>query len=65
VNVFSTAARELGIDVQYKRTGINLFDGVKFDDENPLDYLNNLKIKRNVTMAEIILDTRERDPLSA
>jgi bicarbonate transport system ATP-binding protein len=65
VNVFSTAARELGIDVQYKRTGINLFDGVKFDDENPIDYLSNLKIKRNITMAEIILDTRERDPLSA
>jgi bicarbonate transport system ATP-binding protein len=65
VNVFSTAARELGIDVQYKRTGINLFDGVKFDDENPLEYLNQLKIKRNITMAEIILDTRERDQLSA
>ncbi len=65
VNVFSIAARELGIDVQYKRTGINLFDGVKFNDENPIEYLNHLKIKRNITMAEIILDTRERDPLSA
>ncbi len=59
VNIFSIAARELGIDVQYKRTGINLFDGVKFNDEEPLDYLNNLQIKRNITMAEIILDRRE------
>lgn len=65
VSVFSTAARELGIDIQYKRTGINLFDGVKFNDENPIEYLNSLKIKRNITMAEIILDIRERDPLSA
>ncbi len=65
VNVFSTAARELGIDIEYQRTGINLFDGVKFNDEKPIEYLNKLQIKRNITMAEIILDTRERDPLSA
>jgi bicarbonate transport system ATP-binding protein len=59
VNVFSIAARELGIDIQYKRTGISLFDGIKFNDEEPLEYLNNLQIKRNITMAEIVLDTRE------
>lgn len=59
VDVFSIAARELGIDIQYKRTGINLFDGVKFNDEEPIDYLNHLEIKRNITMAEIILDRRE------
>lgn len=59
VNVFSIAARELGIDIQYKRTGINLFDGSKFNEEEPLEYLNNLQIKRNISMAEIVIDTRE------
>jgi bicarbonate transport system ATP-binding protein len=58
VNVFSIASRELGIDIQYNRSGINLFDGMKFNDEYPIEYLNNLAIKRNVTMAEIILDSR-------
>lgn len=59
VSVFSIAARELGIDIQYKRSGINLFDGIKFNDEDPIGYLQELAIKRNITMAEIILDNRQ------
>ncbi|MCL1469811.1 nitrate ABC transporter ATP-binding protein [Argonema antarcticum] len=59
VSVFSTAARELGVlDVKYNRGNIQLFDGSTFDAEDPISYLNNLKIKRDFTMAEIILDSR-------
>jgi bicarbonate transport system ATP-binding protein len=57
VSVFSTAARELGLmDIKYGGTQINLFDGVKFNSEDPISYLNSLKIKRNITMAEVHLE---------
>ncbi len=56
VGVFSTAARELGIDIKYRREPIKLFDGVLFNDEDPVSYLNDLEIKQNFTMAEIHLD---------
>jgi bicarbonate transport system ATP-binding protein len=57
VSVFSTAARELGMsDIKYHRGAIELFDGIPFDCEDPLGYLNKLEIKRNITMAEIHLD---------
>jgi len=59
VSVFSTAARELGItDIKYRREPIKLFDGILFDAEDPISYLNHLKIKSDFTMAEITLDTR-------
>ncbi|MBR8829454.1 MAG: nitrate ABC transporter ATP-binding protein [Gomphosphaeria aponina SAG 52.96 = DSM 107014] len=59
VSVFSTAARELGItDIKYRREPIKLFDGIPFDAEDPISYLNHLKIKHDFTMAEITLDTR-------
>jgi bicarbonate transport system ATP-binding protein len=58
VGVFSTAARELGTyDVSYKRGPIKLFDGIEFDTEDPIGYLNNLKIKHDIYMAEVHLDT--------
>ena len=58
VSVFSTAARELGLtDIKYRREPIKLFDGIPFDGEDPIAYLNSLKIKCNVTMAEVHLDT--------
>jgi bicarbonate transport system ATP-binding protein len=57
VSVFSTAARELGlVDIKYRRTPIKLFDGIEFDAEDPIGYLNSLGIKRNITMAEVHLD---------
>jgi bicarbonate transport system ATP-binding protein len=56
VSVFSTAARELGLSqISYGRTPIQLVDGTMFDTEDPIRYLNELKIKRDVTMAEIPL----------
>jgi bicarbonate transport system ATP-binding protein len=59
VGVFSTACRELGLsDLKYRREAIKLFDGIPFDAEDPIGYLNHLEIKRNVTMAEIHLNSR-------
>lgn len=56
VGVFSTAARELGIEVNYQRQPIALFDGIEFNAEDPMAYLMNAKIHRNFTMAEVHLD---------
>ena len=58
VGVFSTAARELGLtDITYSRNAIQLFDDIPFNAEDPIDYLNHLEIKRNITMAEIGMDS--------
>lgn len=59
VNVFSTAARELGVlDVKYTSGAIAMFDGTTFTADDPIGYLNNLKIKRDFSIAEVILDSR-------
>jgi bicarbonate transport system ATP-binding protein len=60
VGVFSTAARELGMDISYTRQPINLFDGTSFNADDPITYLNNLKIKHDFSVAEVILDTPVR-----
>jgi NMT1-like family len=56
MGTFSTASRELGLDVDYSRSQIELFDGVKFNTEDPIGYLNSLPIKRSISVAEVILD---------
>ncbi len=60
VGVFSTAARELGLSntTSYSRGSIDLFDGVKFTADDPIDYLNHLPIKHDIYMAEIDLSGR-------
>jgi bicarbonate transport system ATP-binding protein len=59
VSTFSTAARELGLgDIKYRRSPIQLFDGVVFDAEDPIGYLNSLDIERNFTIAEVHFDSR-------
>ena len=56
VGVFSTAARELGMtEISYARNSIQLVDGSTFNAEDPIRYLNDLKIKRDITMADIPL----------
>ncbi len=58
VGVFSTAARELGLtDITYNRKAIQLFDDIPFNAEDPIGYLNQLEIKRNITMAEIAMES--------
>ncbi|HBL13686.1 MAG TPA: bacitracin ABC transporter ATP-binding protein [Cyanobacteria bacterium UBA11162] len=59
VSVFSTAARELGLlDVKYTSGAIKMFDGSTFTADDPIGYLNNLEIKRDFSIAEVILDSR-------
>jgi bicarbonate transport system ATP-binding protein len=54
VGVYSTAARELGLDdVSYQRGGIELFDGVAFNADDPISYLNSLSIHQDFSVAEI------------
>ncbi|MBH8574100.1 ABC transporter substrate-binding protein [Nostocaceae cyanobacterium CENA369] len=60
VRVFSTAARELGLDISYIRQPIKLFDGNPFNADDPIAYLNSLKIKRDFSVAEVILDAPRR-----
>ncbi|MEA5565846.1 nitrate ABC transporter ATP-binding protein [Anabaena sp. UHCC 0399] len=57
VRIFSTAARELGLDISYTRQPIQLFDGTPFNADDPIAYLNSLQIKRDVSVAEVILDS--------
>jgi bicarbonate transport system ATP-binding protein len=57
VGVFSTAARELGLDISYTRQPIKLFDEKPFNADDPFGYLNSLEIKRDYSVAEVILDT--------
>ncbi|HEY9762616.1 MAG TPA: nitrate ABC transporter ATP-binding protein [Trichocoleus sp.] len=67
-NVYSTAARELGLlDVKYTRGSIHMFDGTDFDAEDPIAYLNSLTIKRDITIAEVLLDgpSRVATPVAA
>ncbi len=57
VSVFSTAAREIGMSaITYGKGAIKLADGSSFNTEDPIAYLNNLDIKRDITMTEVALD---------
>jgi len=58
MGVFSTAARELGLDVNYSRGSIQLFDGITFNADDPIGYLNHLAIKRDFSIAEVVFDSR-------
>ena len=62
VNVFLTAARELGLmDMKYTPGYIDLFDGTRFDAEDPIAYLNQLAIRRDFSVAEVVIGA-ERPP---
>lgn len=58
VSVFSTAARELGLtDITYSRGAIELFDGIRFNADDPIAYLNDLAVKHDIYMADVALDS--------
>ncbi len=58
VSVFSTAARELGLtDITYSRGSIQLFDGIEFNADDPIAYLNDLTVKHDIYMADVPLDS--------
>lgn len=57
VDIFGAAARELGLsDMEPDRGPIKFFDGSVFDPDDPIRYLNNLKIKREIRIEEILID---------
>ncbi|WP_341735989.1 nitrate ABC transporter ATP-binding protein [Microcoleus sp. CAWBG640] len=56
-DVFGQAVRELGLpDVGRDRRSIELFDGSVFNLDDPIEYLENVKIKRNVRIEEILIE---------
>ncbi|MEG4801090.1 nitrate ABC transporter ATP-binding protein [Microcoleus sp. ARI1-B5] len=56
-DVFGQAVRELGLpDIARARRSINLFDGTVFNADDPIDYLQNVKIKRDLRIEEILIE---------
>jgi nitrate/nitrite transport system ATP-binding protein len=57
IDLFGEAARELEfLDIGRDRGSIRMFDGTVFDPDDPLEYLKNLKIKRQIRVEEIDID---------
>jgi nitrate/nitrite transport system ATP-binding protein len=55
--LFGAAARELDIvDIGRDRGPIRMFDGTVFNPDDPLEYLNNLEIKRQIRVEEVDID---------
>ncbi len=58
VDVFGEAARELGfLDIEPDRGLIHLFDGTVFNPDDPINYLKNLKIKCDIRIEEVVIDS--------
>jgi nitrate/nitrite transport system ATP-binding protein len=56
-DVFGQAVRELGLpDIARDSRTIELFDGTVFNLDDPIEYLHNVKIKRNVRIEEILIE---------
>jgi nitrate/nitrite transport system ATP-binding protein len=57
-DVFGAAARELGfLDIGRDSNPIQLFDGIVFDPDDPVQYLNSLEIKRPIRIEEVFIDS--------
>ncbi len=57
LDLFSRAARDLGLpDVEPTPKPFSVFDQTLFDPNNPLDYLYQLPIKRDLRIEEVNLD---------
>lgn len=58
VDVFGEAARDLGfLDIEPNRGPIHFFDGTVFNPDEPIGYLKSLKIKRDIRIEEVIIDS--------
>jgi hypothetical protein len=56
-DIFGQAARELGLlDIGRDRHSTHLFDGIEFDPDEPLKYLEKFAIKRDLRIEEIPMD---------
>jgi nitrate/nitrite transport system ATP-binding protein len=62
VDIFLEASRQLGqVGIEPDRDSFQLFDGLMFDPDRPLEYLNQQAIRRSYPVQEIDLD-RELSP---
>lgn len=58
VDVFGEAARALGLlDIEPNRGPVHFADGTVFNPDDPINYLKNLKIKREIRIEEVMLDS--------
>ncbi len=58
VDVFGAAARDLGmLDIEPNRGPIHFADGTVFNPDDPISYLNSLKIKREIRIEEVLIDS--------
>jgi nitrate/nitrite transport system ATP-binding protein len=56
-DVFGQAVRELGLpDIPRIRRSIELFDGTIFSLDDPIEYLENVKIKHDLRIEEILIE---------
>ncbi len=56
-DVFGQAVRELGLpDIPRIRRSIELFDGTLFSLDDPIGYLENVKIKHDLRIEEILIE---------
>ena len=56
-DTYGKAARELGLqDGVDDHTLVKLFDGVVFNPDDPLSYLDSVTIHREICIAEIAID---------
>lgn len=57
-DVYSEAARQLNLPgLEPERTSFQLSDGSVFSPDNPIEYLQGLKIKREIEIAEVEIDS--------
>jgi nitrate/nitrite transport system ATP-binding protein len=54
-DIFGAAAREIGYLDIGKEAPIQLFDGKKFNHSDPIEYLKNLAIKRQLRVEEVFI----------
>ncbi len=57
VDVFGAAARDLEmLDIEPNRGPVTFADGTVFNPDDPISYLKNLKIKRDIRIEEVLID---------
>jgi nitrate/nitrite transport system ATP-binding protein len=66
VDIFLEASRQLGqVGIEPDRDSFQLFDGLVFDPDRPLEYLKQQTISRDYAIQEIDLDSSAADRLLA
>jgi nitrate/nitrite transport system ATP-binding protein len=58
VDLYGEAARQLGLpDIEPDRKAVKFFDGTVFNPDDPIAYLQQLQIRRDLRVEEILVDT--------